>query len=91
MQDINNYPSQALIEAIASGCYCVATDCGDTSRLVKSKFGKLVSSNIQEIAMAVNEAMRFDEVKKESIANRARLFAESCCTIEKSVSYFSLF
>ncbi|KIO46920.1 glycosyltransferase [Sanguibacteroides justesenii] len=89
LQDVNNYPSQTLIEAIASGCYCVATNCGDTYRLVKSEFGKLVSSNIQDIAMAVNEAMQFDDVKKEFVANRARQFAESCCTIEKSVSYFS--
>lgn len=50
IQEIDNYPSQSLIEAMACGCAIVASDCGDTKRLVTSETGFLVPLRPEAIA-----------------------------------------
>jgi len=53
LQNINNYPSQALIEAMACGCAVVASDEGETHLLVNNDTGVLVSLSSDEVADAV--------------------------------------
>jgi len=53
LQNINNYPSQALIEAMACGCAVVASDEGETHLLVNKNTGVLVSLAANEVADAV--------------------------------------
>lgn len=87
LQDYNNYPSQSLIEAIASGCWCIASNVGDTSILVKSTFGELVDIEADSIAAAIERAIgiqNFDEV-----VENARAFAEETFQITKSVEYYN--
>ncbi len=53
LQNINNYPSQALIEAMACGCAVVASDEGETHLLVNKNTGVLVNLAATEVADAV--------------------------------------
>lgn len=89
LQSINNYPSQSLIEAIACGCYCIATNCGDTSLLVKPEFGTLVEFDPQSIADALLHAMQFKKEDWEIVKSEARIYAEKHCRIETSVDYYT--
>ena len=50
LQDLNNYPSQALLEAMACGCAVIATDSGETRLLVNDRVGFLVGKDPAEIA-----------------------------------------
>jgi len=53
LQNINNYPSQALIEAMACGCAVVASDEGETHLLVNKDTGVLVGLDAKEVTNAV--------------------------------------
>jgi len=53
IQNLNNYPSQALIEAMACGCATVASDEGETFKLVNDETGKRVPLVAEDIANAV--------------------------------------
>jgi len=50
LQKENNYPSQALLEAMACGCIPIATDVGETRKIVNQDIGYLVSENADKIA-----------------------------------------
>lgn len=50
IQEYDNYPSQSLIEAMASGCALISSDRGDTKRLVTSDVGFLVPLRAEAIA-----------------------------------------
>jgi len=52
LQTSDNYPSQALLEAMASGCATVASDVGMTGRLVTPDTGLRVPFDPQAIADA---------------------------------------
>lgn len=45
LQKYDNYPSQSLIEAMAFGCTIIATNTGETSRIVNEDFGNILISN----------------------------------------------
>lgn len=77
LQENENYPSQSLLEAIACGCYCIATDCGDTSRIVKDEFGIRVAKNTQQLAQAIQQAILMPDEKYSRIENAAKAFAEN--------------
>ncbi|WP_169293979.1 glycosyltransferase [Advenella sp. EE-W14] len=42
LQDFDNYPSQSLIEAMANGCTIIATNTGETKKIVKEKIGNYI-------------------------------------------------
>ena len=54
LQDYNNYPSQLLLEAMSCGCAIVATDVGETRKLVDEKIGLLTQSNANDIASKID-------------------------------------
>lgn len=78
LQRTENYPSQALLEAMSAGCAVIATDVGGTRRLVDEKTGLLVK-NDNPIALAnalwelMNDPQRCQCLGK---AARARVLAE---------------
>lgn len=88
LQSVTNYPSQSLIEAIACGCYCIATDCGDTKLLIKPEFGKLVSFTPQAIADGILDAIQCCKTEQQIIIENSRVFALDKCNISTSVHYF---
>lgn len=45
LQRTENYPSQSLLEAMASGCAVIATDVGETRRLVDGETGLLIPND----------------------------------------------
>lgn len=88
LQEYNNYPSQSLLEAIACGCYCIATDEGDTNLIVKESFGKLVKFSIKQLSDALIEAMYFSEENFINIQDNARNFASQNFNIETSIYHY---
>ena len=50
LQHKTNFPSQSLLEAMACGCAALATDVGDTHRLVDDEVGARVPRNAHAIA-----------------------------------------
>lgn len=52
LQRHDNYPSQAVLEAMACGCRIVATAVGDTARLVRPPWGRLVAADADASTLA---------------------------------------
>ena len=75
LQEFENYPSQSLLEAIASGCYCIATDVGNTGKLVRPAFGVLIQKTPQALAQALQNAITMDDIEINSSALSSREFA----------------
>ena len=88
LQNINNYPSQSLLEAIACGCYIIATDIGDTRTIVKSQFGSLCGYDAKEIADLMVEFVNKELKDKLKIQQEARAFAEKTFIIDRSVEHY---
>lgn len=57
LQRTDNYPSQALLEAMACECAVVATDVGQTRRLVDESVGALCQANPEAIASALSRLL----------------------------------
>ncbi|HEU4683068.1 MAG TPA: glycosyltransferase family 4 protein [Nitrospira sp.] len=55
LQRTDNYPSQALLEAMASGAAVVATNVGLTGKLVDEEVGRLVPAEAESVAGAILE------------------------------------
>ncbi|WHX40383.1 glycosyltransferase family 4 protein [Mesobacillus sp. AQ2] len=75
IQDLENYPSQSLLEAVSSGNFVIASEVGDTKRIVKEPFGMLTSLNLIDLTNSLIKAIkitsdnnRMDEISKESRA-----------------------
>lgn len=76
LQTGDNYGSQALLEAMASGCAIVASDVGETWRLVNDEVGIRIPLNASSLADAIQFLLRNpDRIKScgEAAARRARL------------------
>ena len=88
LQNINNYPSQSLLEAISCGCYIIATDIGDTRTIVRPQFGSLCGYNAREIADLMIDFVNKEFKDKLKIQQEARAFAENTFIIERSVEHY---
>jgi glycosyltransferase involved in cell wall biosynthesis len=74
LQSTENYPSQAVLEAMASGAVVIATDVGDTSRLINHNHtGILTSMDSGSIANAI-ELLINDIRLRQRLAETARNF-----------------
>ncbi|MGC9374928.1 MAG: glycosyltransferase [Bacteroidales bacterium] len=72
LQQDENYPSQAIMEAMACENAIVATNVGNTSLLTDSSTGVLVSHNPKEIADAIFRLISLNEQKLAQIGKLAR-------------------
>ena len=88
LQYINNYPSQSLLEAIACGCYIIASDEGDTRILVRPEFGSCCQLNVNSIAKAILDYIKKPASEKNKIVKMARSFAERKFNISDSVEHY---
>jgi glycosyltransferase involved in cell wall biosynthesis len=86
LQNVTNYPSQSLIEAMACENAIVATDVGETWRLVDEKTGVRVRLEAGEVARAIRELFS-DQVRMRELGRsaRGRVVAEQ--TAERFVEY----
>lgn len=84
-----NYPSQAVAEAAACGCYVLATDEGETYRMFDSSYMELVPpDNPAALAEALMRLMHLSEGEWAQIAVEARAWAEKNFDMAASVAYF---
>lgn len=88
LQDIDNYPSQSLLEAIAGGCYCIVTNCGDSGTLAREPFGTLVEFDAQAVSDAINEAIDMQNTSHQVIQYSAIQFARENFSMDKTIRYF---
>lgn len=88
IQSVDNYPSQSLIEAISCGCFIVASNEGDTERIVKNEFGVLCSLDCDDIGNSIIAAINKGENEKKTCVNLAREFALRTFRIENSVNHY---
>lgn len=88
LQEKDNYPSQSLLEAITAGCYCIATNCGDTKKIVKKSFGVLVEDSKESVAQALKKAILMNDSCFQAIERAGKLFSEENFDIDKAVRYY---
>ena len=88
LQKISNYPSQALIEAIACGNYCIATEHQNDELLIKPEFATFIEENADSLAEAVLNAIEFNEDRWSQISKDAHEFALKNCHIDNQVNHY---
>jgi len=87
IQRDNNYPSQSLMEAMACANAIIASDVGETRKLVTENEGVLVLLDPVEISEAIVKLIKNeDELKKLGCNARAKVTKEH--TFEKYLEYF---
>jgi glycosyltransferase involved in cell wall biosynthesis len=87
IQQVNNYPSQSLIEAMACENAIVASDVGETRLLVTEDEGILVDLNPESIAAALYKLFSTDGLI-EKLGSNARKKVIENHTVEKYAEYF---
>jgi glycosyltransferase involved in cell wall biosynthesis len=89
LQRDENYPSQSVLEAMACENAIIASDVGETRKLVTEEEGMLVKLDAEEIADALNELISNPKLRKKKGEN-ARKKALEEHNIEKYSEYFFL-
>lgn len=87
IQQTNNYPSQSLLEAMACENAIIASDVGETRKLVTEKEGILVKLDAQEIALALIYLLNNAE-KSITFGKNARKKVLTEHNIENYLKYF---
>ena len=88
IQEKENYPSQALLEAMASECAIVATDVGDTRLLLDENVAELVEPTAGAIVQATLKLL--DNPKRASdMGQQAKTRVLRDHTLERFGRYFS--
>jgi glycosyltransferase involved in cell wall biosynthesis len=87
LQSTNNYPSQAVLEAMACGNAIVATDVGDTRMFINNENGYLIGSGVAELISALRFCLKSPEVIKQK-GNFASKFVRENFTINKAANYY---
>ncbi len=85
---VDNYHSQALLEAMASGCAIVASDIGETRKVVDERCGFLVSSEPNEMAEKIDFLLDHVEIAKE-MGQQARQKVMREQTFERYASHLT--
>jgi glycosyltransferase involved in cell wall biosynthesis len=75
LQSEENYPSQSLLEAMACGNAIVATDVGETWRLVDETTGVRVLATPAALASAINQLLADPALAERQRAARQRVLA----------------
>lgn len=87
LQKDNNYPSQSLIEAMACGNAIIASDVGETRKLVTEDEGILVPLNAEKIADAIRFLSNNPE-ECERLGKNARKKVLTEQSMGKYIEYF---
>lgn len=70
LQAYNNYPSQSVFEAIKSGCLVIATDVGETRKILNDENSILIKDKAALVS-AIETALKNDGLR-ESLINESR-------------------
>lgn len=87
LQEKENYPSQALLEAIASGCAIIATDVGETRKLLDDSCAVLIPYDADRLSDAILFLLD-DAAKRRDMAEIARRKVFKDHTVERFADYF---
>lgn len=89
LQSVENYPSQSLLEAMASGCAIIATDVGETRRILDESCAVLIDACPIQLAGAVENLIN-DPSKCQKLGLSAKRRVEECHTIQRFSDYFMI-
>ncbi len=87
LQEAENYPSQSLLEAIASGCYCICTNYGDTSLIIGNEFGDLINEK-DELPSVLCKTISFSEEEWCKTKIAAKSFAFTNFDVQKAIDHY---
>lgn len=87
LQTADNYPSQSLLEAMASGCAIIATDVGHTRLLLSETNAVLIPGHPGALAAAIIDLLE-DSEKRVTMGKSARNMAITKHTVERYMEYF---
>ena len=87
LQEGENYPSQSLLEAMACGNAIVATDVGETWRLVDAQNGTRVVPEANAVASAIVALFNDPQLAQRQVTSRRRVSEEH--TPERFLAYMS--
>jgi glycosyltransferase involved in cell wall biosynthesis len=87
LQKDNNYPSQSLLEAMACENAIIASEVGETRKLVTEDEGILVTLSADKIADAIQSILT-NPAECSRLSNNGRKKVLKDHTIEKFVDYF---
>ncbi len=88
LQKYENYPSQSLAEAVASGCYTIITDVGDSRKCADESFASFVKNDPKELSQALCRYILMNDEQRNEVIRSARRFAEEHYSIKASKDYF---
>jgi len=88
IQQMDNYPSQSLIEAISCGNFIIATCVGNTRLMIDNSFGDLVEPTVESMVTSLSGALSRLENREnsEEIIRKARNHALQNFIIDKQGS-----
>lgn len=86
LQKYNNYPSQSLLEAIFRGCSIIATDVGETRKILNDENSILIHDK-NELVKAIEHLINNDN-KRELLASKVNQEVFKIHNIEKFTKYF---
>jgi glycosyltransferase involved in cell wall biosynthesis len=87
LQRYENYPSQSLLEAMASGCAVIATDVGDTRLLLDESCALLIPRDADALAAAIRSLLD-DGPRRAALGEAARARVLKDHTVERFAVYF---
>jgi glycosyltransferase involved in cell wall biosynthesis len=87
IQEYENYPSQSLLEAMASGCAIIATDVGETRKLLNEKCCVFIKYDAFELLNAI-QMLLSNEDKRSLLGLEAKRVVFEEQTVERFSSYF---
>ena len=87
LQDVENYPSQSLLEAMTCGCAIVATDVGLTRQLLDETCAVLVPRDGLALATAVQRLLDGESLRAE-LGKNAKEVVASKHSIDRFAAYF---
>ncbi|MGE0090011.1 MAG: glycosyltransferase [Bacteroidales bacterium] len=88
LQKENNFPSQALIEAMFSGCIPIVTNVGESKLMIKNEFGYLVNPDAIEISNIIINVLE-NRSKFIDWGYKSRNYARSQFSISNYLNYFN--
>ncbi|OWL86393.1 glycosyltransferase family 4 protein [Halopseudomonas aestusnigri] len=87
LQSTNNYPSQSVLEAMASECAIIATDVGETRRFLDENCAVLIPYDSGALLQAIKKLLSDDDLRKR-LGRKARLRVLEEHTVECYANYF---
>lgn len=87
LQTADNYPSQSLLEAMASGCAIIATDVGHTRLLLNETNAVLIPVRAEALANTIIDLLG-DPKRRKRLGEAARTMATTEHTVGRYIEYF---